>query len=318
MPCRRIARILRSSFAVPVLALVLAGPAAAHDFERRLRPVVAGVTPSIPGVTVQVRTVVAPALEVRNRTPQTLELLGGDGLPFARLGPRGVEANVASPDLYRTNAPVAGTSVPALAKPRASPVWVRISPTPAWSWFEHRLDARAAQVGDSWAIPARLGDRNVRFTGRWESAIVRGVFLTVVDGTRPRVDGLSVEVLSGQPALLVQNTTGELLEVADAQGRPFVRIDPSGVRMRRSGGPWTRMGATPAWAWLERRAGPPQREWSIEAKLGGRPIAILGHVEWNPIAAHHKSDNSRLGLVVLAVSAPLVLAALFFAFRLNR
>jgi hypothetical protein len=303
-----------TSFAV-LVALLAAGSAAAHDFERRIQPVLEA---SVPGVTVQVRTNVAPVMEVRNRTPHTLELLGNDGRPFVRLGPRGVEANVASPDLYRSNAPVPGTAVPAIAKPHASPVWVRIAREPAWSWFEHRLDARAAQVGERWAIPARLGGRTIRFTGRWTSAVVRGAFRTVVDGTRPRIDGISVEALGGQPALLLQNTTGELLEVADARGRPFVRVGPAGVEMRQTGGAWTRMGATPAWAWLERRAAPPRREWSIEAKLGGRPLAIFGHVEWRPVSAHHDSDGSRLGIILLAASAPLLLAALFFVFRLNR
>jgi hypothetical protein len=109
-----------------------------------------------------------------------------------------------------------------------------------------------------------------------------------------------------------------VLEIADEENIPFLRVGPAGVEMRRPGGSWADMGAGPAWAWLERRAGAPHRDWSIQAKLGGRPLAIVGRVEWQPIAAHHDAGNSRLRLVLVAASAPLLLGALILVARLRR
>lgn len=311
----------------------LAPPAAAHGFERALEPVLDGVEPSVSGVTVEVRTVVAPALFVRNDGRRPLEVIGSDGRPFVRLGPRGVEANVSSPDLYRSNAPVAGAPIPTLAKPDASPIWVRVAREPAWSWFEHRIDPLRARAGDRWAIPARLGGRELRFTGRWKSAVVRGVFRTVVERIRPRAEGVSVEALDEGPALLVQNATGRLLELLDENDRPFLRVSRTGVELVQPGGSWARMGTTPAWAWLERRAGwesatPPARlrdaaeavrlrGWSVRGRLDGRPLTISGRVEWLPVGAHHAPPaQSRSGVLILvAASAPLVLGALILVTR---
>jgi hypothetical protein len=296
------------AFGVPV------GPAAGHSFTRTLEPVLDRGVPSAPGVSVELRTIVAPALFVRNDGRRPLEVIGVDGRPFVRIGPRGVEANVASPDLYRSNAPVPGASVPAVAQPDARPVWVRVARKPAWSWFEHRLDPLSARASDTWAIPVRLGGRNLSFRGRWKSAVVRGVFRTVVEGTRPRIEGISVDALANGPALLVQNTTSELLEIADGKNRPFLRVGPAGVELRQPGGSWTKMGKTPAWAWLESRAAGPRRDWSIDAKLGGQALTIFGHVEWVPVSAHHRASSPgprRDGLVFVLASTPLLLGALY-------
>jgi hypothetical protein len=303
-----------------VLLLALAapvGPAAAHDFERGVKPMLEGVVPSVAGVSVELRTIVAPALYVRNTGRRPLEVIGSDGRPFVRLGPRGVEANVASPDLYWSNAPVPGAPVPSVARPRAAPIWVRVARQPAWSWFEHRLDAGRARVGETWTIPARLAGRSVGFRGRWVSAVVRGSFRTVVEGIRPRTAGVTVEALGDGPALLVQNSTGKLLEIAGERNEPFLRVGPRGVEVARPGGSWRTLGTAPAWAWLERRAGAPHRAWSIDAKLGGRPLSIFGRVEWRPVSAHHeaRSQGSRVGLVLVAASAPLLLGALVLAVR---
>lgn len=314
------------------------GPAAGHDFESGLRPVFEGIEPSAPGVHVEVRVIVAPAVFVRNEGTAVLEIIGGDGRPFIRVGPRGVEGNVVSPDLYRTNAPVLGSPVPSGARSGARPRWIRIGSEPAWSWFEHRIRPLGAYPGAGWTIPARLGGRKVRLKGLWVLARRNGVFRTVVDGIRPAIDGVNVEALSDGPALLVQNTTGELLEITDARSRAFLRVGPAGVEQRKPGGSWTRMGTTPAWAWLEPRAGwdaeeppadvaaartvTPLRDWSVEGRIGGRSLAITGRVEWVPVAAHHVAGSGGRSLrglfVVLAVSIALVVGTVFVVARRRR
>ena len=114
-PSRR--RLGLAAFTALVAFVGPAGTASAHDFEPALRPVVVGVDPRAPGVTVEVRTIVAPALFVRNEGDAVLEVLGSDGRPFLRIGPRGVEGNLASPELYTSNAPVPGAPFPRRAAP---------------------------------------------------------------------------------------------------------------------------------------------------------------------------------------------------------
>jgi hypothetical protein len=103
----------------------------------------------------------------------------------------------------------------------------------------------------------------------------------------------------------------------DEKSKPFLRVGPGGVQASQHGGSWTKLGTTPAWAWLERRAASPHRAWSIGAKLGGRSLTIFGRVEWRPISAHHEasSQGPRIALVLVAASAPLVLGALILAAR---
>jgi hypothetical protein len=315
----------------------MVGAAAGHGSERVVEPVSAGLDPRASGVTVEVRTIFAPALFVRNDGDALLEVLGSDGRPFVRIGPRGTEGNVSSPELFTSNTPVPGAPVPGRARPGAQPVWLTLARAPAWSWFEHRLDPRSAQPGEQWTIPARVAGRPARIRGRWARVESRGFHRTVVEAIRPQPAGVSVTVLANGPVLLVRNTGRERLEIEDANGKPFLRVGPGGVDLRPAGSVWEKMGDTRAWAWFERRASgsgndPPRglgqatavtpvRNWSVRARLGGRSLVISGRVEWVPVAAHHgAADDGGLGaaLLVVAVSAPLVVAALILVVRRGR
>jgi hypothetical protein len=95
------------------------------------------------------------------------------------------------------------------------------------------------------------------------------------------------------------------------------------------------MGTTPAWAWLEPRAGwdaedPPAdasasssvtalRDWSVKGSIGERSLAISGRVEWVPVAAHHVATSEgrsfRALFIALAVCIPLAVGTVLVVAR---
>ena len=149
------------------VALVLApAPARAHSEIPGFRHVLDGVNPAVPGVRIEVVTSAAAQLVAENPTPTPLEIVAEGGEGFLRIGASGVEANLASPDWYRSATPEGDGRVPSTAVAGATPNWVRISSDSAWGWFDHRLHATRAdqapagarggaiQLG-SWTVPAR-------------------------------------------------------------------------------------------------------------------------------------------------------------------
>jgi hypothetical protein len=128
---------------------------------------------------------------------------------------------------------------------------------------------------------------------------------TILTGVDPPAPGLTVQVVVSVSAqVVVENTTGELLEILDDAGKPFIRIGPGGVEgdfgsatwaavntpegltegLTLEPGPerWVTVTTAPSWGWFDHRmhptgaiAGP----WEIPMRLGGRPLAIKGRVE---------------------------------------
>ncbi|MGH2793147.1 MAG: hypothetical protein ACRDKG_02480 [Actinomycetota bacterium] len=318
----------RLSRTLALLAVVLgAGSlASAHETAPGSRLRIDRIEPAFPELEIRVRNVLAPTILVNNDTAETFEAVGSDGQPFLRLRDGGVEANVASPDWYRSESPTASGWIAPTARAGAKPRWVRIASGDEWAWFEHRIGAPGPAGETPWTIPARIGGRAIVIHGSWFRTQVRGSFRTLLDGVRPAVDeGIEVRILQGtQPAIFVNNATGKVLEIPGRRGEPFLRIGPAGAEQADPAGAYASLGTAPRWAWVEPRAGwsdedPPENAlrstttvvlgtWAIPASLDGSPIEIYGRVEWVPVAEHHApqpaagSNNKRWILIAVAAT----------------
>ncbi|MGI9026857.1 MAG: hypothetical protein ACR2GP_15005 [Burkholderiaceae bacterium] len=169
---------------------------------------------ALSAVHVELRKTLAPQLVVENKSGKTLEILDSNGKAFMRIGPNGVEADVASLEWQRSLG--AGNVVETRGAPTAArnaPVWTMVSKEAAWGWFDARVktdrvkvpyrvaDAhRSAEVG-KWAIPVVFDGRRMALggtfryapppAGRYEArmtgdgAIAPGVFVQLLPGETP-------------------------------------------------------------------------------------------------------------------------------------
>jgi hypothetical protein len=129
----------------------------------------------------------------------------------------------------------------------------------------------------------------------------------VVDGIRPAVDGITVEVRAQPaPTLVLRNTTRGTVEVLDDDGEPFLRIGPTHVEANaaspdfyRSESPSPDAAVPPSatggerfvrivdggdWAWFEHRIGarPVDEDWSVPLRIGTEMLSVNGH--WEPVS----------------------------------
>lgn len=167
------------------MVCISAAPAAAHgvggleptNYESR----VVRIVPDVPGI--EVRTVdLGERLELTNDTDADVVVLGYDGEPYLRVGPRGTFVNDRSPARF-INRTLRGTSpVPASADPDAAPQWRRIDAGTTVRWHDHRAhwmgeedppavrdDPSSPHVVQSFRIELRAGGDTVRVVGdvRW-------------------------------------------------------------------------------------------------------------------------------------------------------
>jgi hypothetical protein len=118
------------------------------------------------GVRVRVLPGRPPGLFVSNASGQVLTVLDQAGVPFLRIGPDGVDANIHS---AAWTASGRSADVPAAAAPddALAPRWQRVARASSYSWIEPRLagdDDRRRATG--WEIPALLGDMPLRVAGQ--------------------------------------------------------------------------------------------------------------------------------------------------------
>lgn len=177
----RLARFVATGVLGVAAWLANTAPAGAHtvggveatNFRTRIlsvRPVTAGL---------QVRVVDnGERLELTNRTGRELVVLGYDGEPYLRIGPRGVFENTRSPATFSNRFSRNPPPPPPRADPNAPPEWRRIGDGPTARWHDHRVHWMGAQPPplvqraphdrhriQAFVIELRLGDRTVRVRG---------------------------------------------------------------------------------------------------------------------------------------------------------
>jgi len=122
-------------------------------------------------------------------------VLGYDGEPYLRIGPRGVDENVRAPSSYLNRSSTAPTSIPARYDARATPEWVHRSDGRSWHWHDHRAHHTKGQAANTlWAIPIVIDGRPASITGEtvhvapavpWlpiAVLVIAGALALVVDG----------------------------------------------------------------------------------------------------------------------------------------
>jgi hypothetical protein len=163
------------------VVVVSAQPAAAHT--------VPGIQPSnyettVEGITPRVRGLVVRAvdlgnqLELRNETGVDVVVVGYQGEPYLRIGPRGVFENRRSPATYLNRTRNGKTRVPSSADPGAAPEWHRVGSGPAVRWHDHRAhwmgtsdppevarNPGRRHVIDHWNLQLRRGSQGITVTG---------------------------------------------------------------------------------------------------------------------------------------------------------
>jgi len=149
----------------------LAGPDAAH-----YRTAVTGLTPAVAGLSVAVEEH-GEWIEMTNGTGEQVEVLGYAGEPYLRIGPSGVDENVASVSSFLNNGALG--EVPADTGSSARPPsWVHRGDTSGYRWHDHRIHwvglkrppAVAANPGEpsrvnTWSIRLRVASAPVTVHG---------------------------------------------------------------------------------------------------------------------------------------------------------
>lgn len=294
-------------------SVCLAPRAAGHQVDPTVLTVIDELDPRFPGVEISVVTSVSPQLVATNRSAEVLEVLADTGEAFLRIGPDGVEANLASPSWYLTNQPFGVATLPDGVAPDAPARWGRVSVDPTWGWFDHRL--HPADVGSvlgeavipRFEVPLRFGEVDGVLRGHLEQRTTRPVY-EVRLGAVPRPDsGLSVQLLPGRaPGLFVRWDGADPLVVLGADDEPFARFGPTGVEVNRRSPiwrftvqakgedvadlvadataepEWVLVSGTPAFGWIDERAFIVEpdddivQDWSIPIVLGGRTEQLTG------------------------------------------
>ena len=240
---------------VAVLLLLWCGPAFAHEGRAGLDNVLDSVTPSLPGVTIQVVSSVVDEVVVDNPTAMTLTVLAPTGEPFLQIGSQGVLANLNSPTWVASNTPGGVTDQPAVGPPR----WAQVSAGTSWGWFDPRLPGQGvappagARPGvpitvAPWAIPMRYGGRAVSVAGHLQYQPPTGAVVARLVTPPPVASGLTLAVLPGgaAPGLFASWSGGSPVTVLGQGGEPFVRFSDRGAEANL---------ASPTWALAAQAAG---------------------------------------------------------------
>jgi hypothetical protein len=132
--------------------LALAAPGAlAHGGNADYRSVIKRVTPSVPGVEVEVLNYDSE-FELRSEGRE-VTIYGYEDEPYARVLPDGtVQVNERSPATYLNEDRYASAKVPEAADPLAPPRWKTVDQSGRFVWHDHRMhymaEGTAPQVKD--------------------------------------------------------------------------------------------------------------------------------------------------------------------------
>lgn len=309
--------------AVVVLTAAGAPRAAAHAVDPSVLTVIDLVEPAVDGITVEVGTSVTTQLLLRNDTADDVDVLDEHGQAFLRIGPNGVQANLAAPAWYLTNQPFGDGTVPPEASPDAPDRWGQVSAEHAWGWFDHRL--HPTQVTSvlngrppTFEVPLRHGGRTIRVLGHLERRTTVPRFTAELRSAPDRSTGLVVQLVPGRaPGLFVRYDGDGQAEVRGRDGEPFLRLSPRGAEVNErsptwlftaqargedltgldadpaAAPAWVPVGSSPSYAWLDPRAliervgdRPITLDWTVPITVDGRAVEVGGRslAEVAPIA----------------------------------
>jgi hypothetical protein len=186
-----------------------ASPAAAHGIggtePTNYETTLTRVQPAVRGIDVEVIDL-GDHLRLTNDTGRDVVVLGYDGEPYLRVGPRGVFENRRSPATYLNRSRVPDTRPPAAADADAAPEWQRVGDGRSVSWHDHRAHFMGSQappvvqddpdrrhVLDRWTVVLRDGERTIRVRGllTWVPPPSPWPWVAVAVGTAALVIGLS-------------------------------------------------------------------------------------------------------------------------------
>ncbi len=297
--------------AAVMLLLAIQAPATAHTGGDADVVLTLDEPPAaLDGMTVEVVNRLAPQLVLANPTDSVVEVLGIEGRPFLRIGPDGVEANLAVADWYTTNDPFAGGDLPDVVG--GEDVWGLVAQDPAWGWFDHRLHPGPLQapqeivaIGEPadferWAVDLVVDGRPATLQGAFRYQPLRGGFVPSI--TVPPPSGVQLAVLPGLvPGLFLDNATGDEVLVRGEDGEPFLRVGADAVHAnvrspawiasaRASEGTtptdvvdataepeWVQVADVPRYGWIDPRLSYPDREPSRAVIATAEPADVA---EW--------------------------------------
>lgn len=309
--------MIRPAVALVGLALATglqgAAPASAHEVDPTVLYVIDEV-PVLEGLTIEVATSVTTQLVMANTSGRPVEVLSDQGQPFLRVGPAGVEANLASPEWYLSNLPFGEGPIPEDASPDAVARWATVAEEPSWGWFDHRLHptATTGPLGEgrarTFVVPLRVGAETLEVRGRLEQRKALPRFAAELLSVPDATSGFVVQLLQGRaPGLFARYDGPEEAVVIGRHGEPFLRLGPEGALVNRrsptwvftaqargedlsgvdadpaAAPDWAVVGGGPSYAWVDPRAlidevetEPITRRWTIPISIGARTVEVVG------------------------------------------
>jgi hypothetical protein len=244
-------QVMRRAALVGVITLLwlvsLAQPASAHTVSgvgaTNWKTSIIGFSPPVPGLSVKVIED-GSRLELTDHGPEVV-ILGYDGEPYLRVGPRGVFENTLSPATY-LNCSRKGCPVSPIANAEAPPQWKQISSGQTARWHDHRTHWMGGQPPPDvqrapgrvhqrppWTVNLVQGDSHIALTGRltWVPGQSPGPWLLLALGLAVVAAALGVFGYWGLPlAVLVA-----VLTINDF-------YHAVGIAWSFSGGFWTKVG----------------------------------------------------------------------------
>jgi hypothetical protein len=158
-------------------ALITATSAYAHAGNPNFESLVQGVSPAIPGFSVQVLNG-DDRLEVVNRSTKTITIDGYNEEPYLRMSPDGtVAVNLRSPAYYLNQDRLNLPNAPASANPKLPPQWKVVEHTGRYQFHDHRMHwmstTTPSQVKNTskrtkifnWKVPVHAGTTTASING---------------------------------------------------------------------------------------------------------------------------------------------------------
>ncbi len=290
---------------------LLSGAASAHGLRNDIRVEMAPL--KVDGLTVEIhQDLFAPQLAIRNRSGKMLEIEDDAGRAFLRIGPEDAQADLAAKSFHLSRVAGGGDVHPnTLSK---TPRWRPIAKEPAYGWFDARLATATIDIPyavkqlDSempfaeWRIPARLDGQPIQLRGVFTYVPpTSGVAMAVMQSPSVLAAGVMVQMVPGTvPAFFLSNNSAQTVAVLDAQGKPFLRVEPNGV--------WADLGSA-SWRAASTTAVPAGKGWKQISKARSitwrEPRAAwVGKVP-KPLPASGQLNEWRVPLTIGSAKAEL-------------